>query len=128
MKTFANHLAKFVMEEMKERGDTRELNGFETILGSEPNAGYATADFTYGTENISKLSLAIEEKYSKVTLRDFVEEAHVEILFDGTIAGKHGTWLIYKEARNPDLELARQRKRTWIWDSFQNQNEVRTEV
>ena len=133
METFANYLATFVMEEMEKRGDTRELNGFETILGHCTNAGYATfrdltAEFTYETAKISQLSLAIEQRYGKVTLRDFVEEAHVEILFDGTIAGKHGRWLIYKEAGNPDLELARQRKRTWVWDAFENQDKLRDEV
>lgn len=134
METFANHLATFVMEEMEKRGDTRALNGFETILGSQMvNAGYATfrdltADITSNTAKISELSLAIEQRYGKVTLRDFVEEAHVEILFDGTIAGKHGRWLIYKEAGNPDLELARQRKRTWVWDAFENQDKLRDEV
>lgn len=133
METFANYLATFLTEEMQKRGDVRELNGFETILGDWPNAGYAyfrdlTTSITDATENISKLSLAIEQKYGKVTLRDFVEEAQVEILFDGHIAGKYGRWLIYKEAGNPDLELARQRKRTWVWDAFKNQDELRNEV
>lgn len=134
METFANYLATFVMEEMEKRGDTRELNGFETILMSNHvNAGYAifrdlTVDITGCTEKISEFSLAIEQRYGKVFLRDFVEEAQVEILFDGTIAGKHGRWLIYKEAGNPDLELARQRKRTWVWDAFENQDQLRDEV
>ena len=133
METFANYLATFLVEELQKRGDTRELNGFETILGGSPNAGYATfrdltIDITGATENISKFSLAIEQKYGKVTLQDFVEEAHVEILFDGYIAGKYGRWLIYKEARNPDLELARQRKTAWVLHAFQIQDAVRNEV
>lgn len=73
------------------------------------------------SEDIPMFSEIVEARHGKIGNGLFQEHAHIEILLEGNLDGSRASdnrWLLYKEPGRSEVELNRQRKRTWIAEAY----------